>query len=174
MSLSLLEATSIVARGDAKPYLDKFIGSVKHAAVTGTSTALSLDDALIVSIALAGLMDTAEGRKLLKLPKRKNTQYKASDYRLNSPQRQVIIEFLQGGTAHRDALYKFGKTFADPPDDRTLRRLFDDLVTRQKNFHQQCGEILVAAGAEGNDAEIRKAVVEKIMKAIGDVKGGAK
>lgn len=166
MTISLIEATEIVASGKAEPYLSEFIGSVKFSAVSGTSASLSLDTALIVSIALAGLMNTAEGRKLLKLPKRKNTQYKASDYRLNSPQRRVIIDFLRNGTDDKVALRKLGETFADPPDDRTLKRLFDDLVAHQEEFNQRCAELLIATGA-GPDAASRKAAADAIMENIG-------
>lgn len=171
MALSLLDAAKLVECGDAEPYLASFIGSVKFAAVTGTSAAIALDDALIVSIALAGLLDTSEGRKLLKLPKRKNTKYKASDYRLTSPQRRVVIEFMDGRFDRSAALEKFFNTFdgqpGKPPDDRTLRRLFDDLVDDQDNFNLRCGDMLRTAGATGQDRDSKKAAADLIMKNLG-------
>lgn len=167
MTLSLLDAFNIVERGEAEPYLVHFIGSVKFAAISSTSAALSLDDALIVSVALAGLLNTSEGRKLLKLPKRKNTQYKARDYRLNSPQRRVVIEFMASRFDRSTALEKFADTFADPLDNRTAQRLFDDLVDDQTNFNLRWGELLIASGAVAQDRDSQKAAADLIMENLG-------
>jgi len=174
MALSIFDAAKIVESGKAEPYLAQFIGSVKFAAVTGTSAELSLDNALIVSIALAGLLKTSEGRKLLKLKKRKNTQYKASDYRLNSVERRVVIEFLDGQFDRSKALEKFGDAFADPPDNRTLQRLFDDLVEDQKAFNLRCSEMLIACGANGENYDSQKAAADLIMKNLDYQNGVAK
>ena len=133
------------------------------AAITGNSAAVSLDDALVASIALARLLNTAEGRKLLKMPKRRNTQYKAEQFHFNSPQRKLAADFIAGKISQNEGLQKLGDTFADPPDNRTLSRLFDDLVVHQTEWFKRCGEMLMAAGADAD----QRAAADKIMNNFG-------
>lgn len=170
MSLSLKEALELVESGKSEERLSRFIVAVKFAAITGNSAAVSLDDALVVSIALAGLMDTAEGRKLLKYPKRKNIQYKAHDFHFNSPQRKVAADFIAGKIDRKAGLEMLGDTFADPPDDRTLKRLFDDLVNGQAEFALACREMLIAAGGVVD----QRSAADEIMKNLGFPSGLAK
>jgi len=170
MSLSLKEAFDLVASGKSEERLSRFIGAVKFAAITGNSAAVSLDDALVVSIALANLLDTAEGRKLLKYPKRSNTQYKASNFHFNSPQRKVAADFDAGRIDLKQGLEKLAETFADPPDDRTLKRLFNDLLEIQSEWKQRWREMLIAAGAEADQV----AAADEIMKNLGYPNGLAK
>lgn len=167
MSLSILEAASILNNGDGAEYISHFIGSVKHAVASGNSAAINLDEALVVSMALARLIDTAEGRKLLKLPKRPNTQYKARDFGIASPQRNVIIEYLKCGGSYKDAVIALGNTFANPPDDRTIKRLFDDLMEDQNVFNKNCADLLFAAGAKPGDHESQSRAAWEILKNIG-------
>lgn len=167
MSLSILEAARILNNGAGEEYISHFIGSVKHAVVSGNSAAISLDEALVASMALARLIDTSEGRKLLKRQKRHNTQYKARDFGIASPQRTVIIEYLKSGGSYKDAVLALGNTFANPPDDRTIKRLFDDLVEDQNVFNRNCADLLLAAGADPGDPESQNNAALKILSNIG-------
>jgi hypothetical protein len=163
MPLSLKEAFELAINGQSEEYVARFIEAVKFAAITGNSAAVSLDDALVASIVLARLMDTVEGRRLLKMPKRKNLQYRASDFHFTSPQRKVAADFIAKKIDQKSALEKLCETFADPPDDRTLKRLFDDLVETQIEFDQRLREMLIAAGADAD----RLAAADEIMKNLG-------
>jgi len=170
MSLSLKEAFELVASGKSEERLGRFISAVKFAAITGNSAAVSLDDALVASIVLARLMETAEGRKLLKKPKRKNVQYKSRDFHFTSPQRKVAADFLADKFDRKTGFEKLRETFADPPDDRTLKRLFDDLVETQDEWDQRWCEMLIAAGADAD----QRAAADEIMKNLGYPHGHAK
>jgi len=174
MSLSLKEAFELVASGKSEERVIRFIGAVKFAAITGNSAAVSLDDALVVSIALSNLLETAEGRKLLKYPKRKNVQYNARNFHFNSPQRKVAADLIAGKIDRKEALESLGETFTDLPDDRTLKRLLDDLVSSQEGFARAFREMLIAAGADANIPGTQKAAADEIMKSLGYPNGLAK
>ncbi|MBK7645733.1 MAG: hypothetical protein IPJ12_00715 [Betaproteobacteria bacterium] len=167
MGLSILEAAELLKNGDGEKYISCFIGAVKFAVASGNSAAISLDDALVASMALARLIDTTEGRKLLKRQKRQNTQFKAREFRMGSPQRNVVIAHLKSGAAYKDSLRALGNTFSDPPDDRTIKRLFDDLVADQNAFNQNCVDLLLAAGAIQGDQESQRIASLEILSNIG-------
>ena len=164
--MNILEVIDIVQRGESEAYLNRFVGAVKFAAATGQPVPLDIDDALVAAMALVRLVQTGEGRKLLGLPKRKNTQYKARDYLVGSPQSEIAREYLAGNLDRRDAILKLDNTFVDPPDERTLGRLLDDLAANWDEDLTAIDIELIAHGASPDVPGSRQTAARKMFKQL--------
>ena len=177
MGLTFIEAEKLVDRGEADAYIARFVGSVQQATLATEPFPINLDDALVASIALVKLADTTEGRKLLKKPKRKNTQYKAEQFSLKSPQRMAAMDCVTGKINYPEALTKLEATFDGghiPDKERTLKRLLDDLINLEEKNCASAAHFLALAGWDGTD-KTREAAAKRVCLAIyGDVPGVAK
>lgn len=175
MALSIIEAAKLLERGEAGEYISRFIGSVKTAVFSKYPIAINLDDALVASLALARLVDSAEGRKILKTPKRKNIQYKAEDFGFQSPQRAIAREVIDGKISYNEALDKLATTFAEGIDrERTGKRLLDDLISSEERNNEFSARALVVAGWDGTEATKEEAVRRFLSAFTNDVPGIAK
>lgn len=127
--MNLIKAIKLVSDGRAEEHLNRFIGLVKYAVATGEPVGFDIDDALVVSVVLQRLSESAEGRKILGLKKRKNTQYKARDFKAGSPQWNIADDYCAGKLNKGQAVKNMAESFIDPPDDRTVSRLLEELAT---------------------------------------------
>lgn len=165
MNLTIKDASELIISGKAEDPIRRFVSIVKTASVTGYGVAINLDDALVSAMVLMKFLDTTEGRKLLKLPKRKNLQYRADNFALFSPQRIIVRRFLKSEISYSEAIYLLQQSLEDA-DRRTITRLFDDLCNVEKNFEDSCKQLLYLAGADGSN-ESQQAAAEHIIKKLG-------
>ena len=177
MGLTFIEASKLIKRGDADAYIARFVGSVQQAAVSDKPFPINLDDALVASVALTLLADTTAGRKLLKKPKRENTQYKAEQFSLESPQRMVARDYVDRKINYPEALTNLETAFDGghiPDKGRTLKRLLDDLIKLEENQREAMAHFLALAGWDGTD-QTKEGAAKRVFAAIcGNVPGGAK
>lgn len=171
MGLSFKDAYKIIEAGQASDRIKRFVGSVKMAALTGNSAAVSLDDALVAALVLSQLADTADGRKLLKKPKRKNLQYRAEDFAPSSPEFEIAARVASGEIFFNEGLDRLESCFIerrmDADRERTLRRLLEDLVKRADGYWQGVVEMLMAAGWDGASAAGREVAARQIIEHLG-------
>lgn len=165
MGLTIKDAAELISSGKAEDSIRRFVSIVKTASVTGNGVAINLDDALVSAMVLMKFLDTTEGRKLLKLPKRKNLQYRVDDFPLFSPQRNIVRRYLKSEISKSKAIVLLQQSLEDA-DPRTITRLFDDLCNAEKNFEDSCKQLLYLAGADGSDGS-QQAAAEYIIKKFG-------
>lgn len=149
--MNLIEAINVVKGGGARPHIERFIGLVKYAVATGQPVGFDIDDALIVSLVLQRLSESAEGRKILGLGKRKNTQYKARDFKPWSPQWDIANRYNAGELTQKQAIEMMAGSFEDPPDERTASRLLDDLCEADMRLRNGLEMELAAIGGRSRD-----------------------
>lgn len=167
MALTIKEANALIGSGKAEEIVKRFIGQVKFSVVTGRSAALSLDDALVVSLVLSQLLDSPDGRKLMKKPKRKNLQYRAEDFSPSSPERDIAWQVITGKCFFEDALNQLEGCFdasgkPTPDRERTLKRLLEDLILQEKCMAEGVANILASCGWDGET----KASLESVSRAV--------
>lgn len=177
MALTIFDAIKLIERGEAEECVSRFIGSVQAAVFSKTPIAINLDDALVASLVLARLADSADGRKILKIAKRKNTQYKAACFGFQSPQRAIAREIIERKIFYKEGLNKLEATFDGgriPDRERTLKRLLDDLIEQEEKFVQACKRALILAGADGTKESQDEAAKRIISAFTNDRTGIAK
>lgn len=165
MGITIIDAAKLVDRGEADEYVNRFVGSVYGALCSTEPIAISLDDALVASMVLTRLADSTDGRKLLKMKKRKNTTYKAEKFSMFSPQRKVAAEFVSREINYPEALTKLESTFDDghvPDRERTLKRLLDDLIALEEHHRDAFANLLALAGWDGTD-ETKETAVKRVL-----------
>lgn len=168
--ISVKQAIEIVNRGEAAEYVEGFVRAVKFSATTGDSLALNLSDALVVACVLRQLMEQSDYRKLMKKPKRKNLQYRVEDFGLFSQEGLIARELSDGNIFYGEAMDKLEICLADRSieldRERTIKRLLDDLLERERQFRNSCSAMLIAAGDDGTPENKEKAVA-KIFAGLG-------
>ncbi len=168
MGLNVPDAIALIERGEANDCIGRFIAAVQTAVFSKNPIAISLDDALVASLVLARLADSAEGRRILKTPKRKNTQYKAEDFGFRSPQREIAREVIDGRIFYAEALTKLEASFDGgriPDRERTLKRLLDDLILEEERFSEASAHALFIAGWDGSK-ETKEDAVRRFLSAF--------
>lgn len=171
--LTFKDAVRLVENGQAHEPVARFIGNVKFAAVTGNSAAISLDDALVTCLVLSRLLETAEGRKLMKKPKRKNLQYRAEDFGFDSEERRIARRVASGEMLFNEGLkaledcFETKKKRRTPDRERTLTRLLEDLLKQEQTFDQWIGEALAACGWDGDTDSSKEAAIRALFGHLG-------
>ncbi len=172
--MNLIEAINVVRGGGAQPHIERFIGLVKYAVATGQPVGFDIDDALIVSLVLQQLSESAEGRKILGLGKRKNTQFKARDFKPDSPQWIIANQYNTGELSKKQAIERMAGSFENPPDERTASRLLDDLCEADMRLRNGLEMELATIGGHSRDEALFKMLnniagsgsLEKILEGI--------
>ncbi len=166
MAMSIIEAIKLVRQGEAAEYIDRFIGIVKYSASTGQDAPFAFDDALVVAMALTRLAESADGRKLLGLPKRKNTQYKAEDFRPGSSQFRLAVQYRQGKIAQKEAIDALASSLDPSPDLRTATRLLDDLAGITKRLQDEIERNVDAIISSGEEDISREDALRTMIVSI--------
>lgn len=166
MSMTVLEAIKLVQNGDSENHINRFISAVKYSSATGLPAHFDFDDAMVAAIVLSRLTELAEGRKLLGLPKRKNTKYKASDFPVGSPQSRIADDYKSGKKSLSQAKTNLSESLHDCPDLRTAERLLFELVERNSSVSNSLEMELAAAGARDDMPGSRDAAACAIFERL--------
>ncbi|WP_205203712.1 hypothetical protein [Azonexus hydrophilus] len=160
------EIKEIVDRGEAEAYINDFVAAIFKAQLEGRLPELDVDTATVAAEVLARLMKTAACRKLLHLPKRKNIQWNAKDYRMGSPQWEAAKRHYRGDTTCSEAVKELSDSFGDhpPSEARTLKRLLDDLVERVHAFDSAVYQTLINLGADPDKPGSHESAARRMFK----------
>lgn len=171
MTMSVLDAIKLVRDGKAAEHIGRFIGIVKYSAVTGETAHFEFEDALVAAMVLSRLSESAEGRKLLGLSKRKNTQYKADDFRLSTPQSRLADQYRRGEITKKQAAEALATSLEPTPDLRTAQRLLEDLADRNEHIEAALELELAALGASSDAPGSRAEATRQIIMNIAGNRG---
>ena len=149
--INLFQAFLKIESGRAKCHIDAFIRDAKRSIITGNNE-ICIDDAVVAAEFLRKLAyKTAEGRKLLKLPKRKNyrKEYCAAAYSESSREIEIAKKFNRDELTREQAINELLDLHPGADENITLPRFLQDLSRRIDNYADEIEEIIDAADPEG-------------------------
>lgn len=128
-SINLAEALQEIKDGHADIYISAFCVGVLRSIASGNNE-IDIDCAVVAATILNKLAyETAEGRKLLKLPKRKNyrREYCADEYHILSKEAEIAGRFYMGKLTHEQAIGELLHLHPEADEKVTLPRFLQDL-----------------------------------------------